>query len=374
MFRNPGIPAGRLFGIPITLHPTWFLMLFLVSTSLAGIYTQNMDVAAGTAYTLGFLVAILAFASLLAHEFGHALTARVYGIGTERITLFLLGGVAQIKDEPKTPTQEFLIAIAGPLVSIACSGLFLAAALTGSVIGLPESLLFGMQALASINFVFAAFNMLPGFPMDGGRVLRAAVWWISGDYLKSTRVASFCGQMFGMMLVALGVYVLFAGSFQGLMMILLGFFLHWLARMSLQGAQYKVAFDSVTVRDLMRPVQVVVPADLPLTDVVRDYVYRIHADRFPVVRGGTLLGYISADDIAEVDRSQWDWTVAEKLVRPYGRREILAPTDDAFAAFQKVSAMGRPNLPVFYGRQLIGFLFVNDVMNHLRNRGRLGSA
>ncbi len=372
MFRNSGIPIGRLFGIPITLHPTWFIMLFLVTYSLASYYVAELGVAAGLSFFLGLIVALLAFASLLAHEYGHALTARMYGIGTERITLFLLGGVAQIKEEPRTPGQEFLVAIAGPAVSLMCFAFFGILAILAAMAGAPASMQFGLQALTSINFVFAAFNMLPGFPMDGGRVLRAFVWWASGDYLKSTRTASLGGQMLGMMLVVLGVYLLFYGSFQGLMLILLGFFLNWLARMSLQGAVHKVAFESVKVRDLMRPVQFVVPADMPLSQVVRDYVYRVHADRFPVVSGSTLLGYISADDIAEVDRSQWDWTPAERLVRPYGRREILSPTDDAWAAFMKVNQLGRPNLPVFSGRQLIGFLFANDIMNHLNNQSRFG--
>ncbi len=372
MFRSPGIPIGRLFGISITLHPTWFVMLFLVTYSLAGHYVAQLGVSAGPAFFLGLIVALLAFASLLAHEFGHALTARYFGIGTERITLFLLGGVAQIKEEPRSPGQELLVAIAGPAVSLLCFALFGILALLALAGGLPAPIQFGLQALTSINFVFAAFNMLPGFPMDGGRVLRAIVWWASGDYLRSTRAATLGGQMLGMMLVVLGVFLLFRGFFQGIMLILLGLFLNWLARMSLQSALHKATFDSVKVGDLMRPVQFVVPADMSIGQVVRDYIYRVHADRFPVVRDSTLLGYISADDIAEMDKSQWDTTPAEKLVRPYGRREILAPSDDILSAAQKVNQLGRPNLPVFSGRQLIGFLFINDVMNHIRNRTRLG--
>jgi hypothetical protein len=150
------------------------------------------------------------------------------------------------------------------------------------------------------------------------------------------------------------------------MPIILGLFLNQLARTSYRQAQMKNAFDAVRVRDLMRPIQAVVPAEMPIRRVVEDYIYKVHADRFPVVSGQSLLGYISADEISRLPRDQWDFVSAERLARPYGMSEMLSPNQSALAAFQKVNALGRPNLPVFNGRQLIGYLFLQDVANYMQ--------
>lgn len=366
MFRNPGYRIGRLFGIQVTLHPSWFILLALLTLSLAGALRELGTVSPIAAYAIGLVTALLGFASLLAHEYGHALTARRFGIGTERIMLFILGGVAQIRSEPKRPIEEFLIAIAGPAVSLLLAAVFFGIALTAEMFGVPEVFMLPAWWLVQVNLVFAIFNMIPGFPMDGGRVLRAIIWKFSGDFLTATRIASRVGQGFSYILMATSIGAMLLGHFQFFTMFLLGLFLNWLARSACQQAEMHAAFQSVRVRDLMRPVQVVVPADLSLRDVVRQYVYRLHSDRFPVVRGPSLLGYISADEIAAVDRDQWDWTSAEKLVRPYLQSEILSPDVGAFNAFQKVARSGRADLPVFQGRQLIGYLFLNDVMNYLR--------
>lgn len=371
MFRHPGISLGTWLGIPVTVNPSWFIILAVFTMSLANGLVTTAEIAFGAALPIALLTALVAFATLVAHEYGHALAARYFGIDTERITLFLLGGVAQIRSEPKRPVEEFVIALAGPLVSIFCMVLFGAIAIGLTVAGVPQVVRFPFEVLAVINLVFAAFNMIPGFPMDGGRVLRAIVWGATGNFLTATRVCAGIGQFFAWSLAGLGVFLLFAGSFQGLILIAMGFFLNWLARNSYRQAQWKAAFDRVSVADLMRPVQVVVPADIPISRVVSDYIYRIHADRFPVVRGASLLGYISADDISQVSRHEWDWTPAERLVRPFRRSEILSPEQQAFNAFQKVNLLGRPSLPVFHGRQLIGFLFAQDVMNYM---SRVGAA
>ncbi|MCC5874789.1 MAG: site-2 protease family protein [Candidatus Sumerlaeia bacterium] len=368
MFRNPGFHFGTFLGIPVTINPSWFVMLFFFTYVLTNVAVQA-GVPVPLAVPVGLLTALIAFITLLAHEYGHALMGRHYGIGTERITLFMLGGVAHMKSEAKRPMEEFMVAIAGPAVSIFCMIFFGIGAVVMHVTGAPFILYFPFETLAYINFVFAAFNMIPGFPMDGGRVLRAILWGATGNYLKATRLASFGGQFFSWLLIGLGLMFLFSGNLQGIFPIIMGVFLNWLARTSYRQAQWKSAFDRVRVADLMRPIQVVVPAELPVSRVVSDYIYRVHADRFPVVRGPSLLGYISADDISLIDRKDWDWTPAEKLVRPFRRSEILSPDQQAFNAFQKVNMTGRPSLPVFNGKQLIGYLFAQDVMNYLTKMG-----
>ncbi len=366
LFRSSGFRLGKFLGIPVYLHPSWFLILFLFTAMLANGIIAQTGAASAVAYPTGAITALLVFATLLAHEYGHALAARHYGIGTERITLFIIGGVAQIREEPRRPIEEFIIAIAGPAVSFLCVFLFGIPGILLQMAGAPPVFFFALEAVAGLNLFFAIFNLIPGFPMDGGRVLRASVWGWTGNYLRSTWIASLGGQAFSFVLIGWGGVNILTGNFAGFMPIILGLFLNQLARTSYSQAQMKSAFDAVRVRDLMRPIQAVVPAEMPIRRVVEDYIYKVHADRFPVVSGQSLLGYISADEISRLPRDQWDLVPAERLARPYGISEMLSPNQSALAAFQKVNALGRPNLPVFNGKQLIGYLFFQDVANYMQ--------
>lgn len=368
MFRNNGYKIGTFFQIPVFIHSTWIFAFALFSFSFTEAFAQELKVAWPQAAAVGIMTALIAFISLLAHEFGHSLTARCFGIGTERITLFILGGVAQIKDEPRKPSHEFMIAIAGPGTSYICMALFAIPYFLLKNAGVG-GLLFqeSLYTLMIINFAFGTFNLIPGFPMDGGRILRALIWGVSKNFLLATRVASLGGQMFGWFLICVGGTLLFTGNvFNAIMPILLGFFLNKLAKSAYQQSRFKVAFDRLAVRDLMRPIQVVVPADLSLRHVIDHYVYKIHSDQFPVVRGESLLGYITSDDIAMVQRDMWDTLSAGKLAKPFKATEILFPTQNALAAFQKLSALGKHNLPVFQGKKLIGYLFAKDVVGYLQ--------
>lgn len=362
MGRLGGIPIGRYFGIPVYLHPTWFLVLLFFSIALSNSIGAEAGLGSVASFLLGLLTAVIVFITLLAHEYGHALMARYFGIPTARITLFLLGGVAQITAEPRKAVHELLIAIAGPAVSLLCMLLFGALYLIAGAVDAPMWLALPLAQIAALNLVFAVFNMLPGFPMDGGRVLRAFVWMVTDNFLTATRVAYYGGMSIGALLITAGIFTL-PGGF---MYILLGLFLMFLASAAYRDAKVKAAFDKLHVADLMRPVQAVVPAELSLRDVVRDYVYRVHGDRFPVVRGRVLLGYISAEDIGAIEQSRWETVQAERLARPYGRSEILSPEQDALEAFKRINQTGRPSLPVFRGRELIGYLFIQDVVSYMK--------
>jgi len=369
MIDNPGIKIARVMGIPVYLHWTWFLLLALFVSNLTHSAREVTDLGNGMSLAVGLVAALLGFASLLAHEFGHAIAARFYGIPTERIVLFMLGGMAQIADEPRKPSAELVVAIAGPAVSFALMLVFLLGWVGAGYLGAGPGITFICQILFTLNMIFGVFNMIPGFPMDGGRVLRALIWGATGSYTKATRIASAIGQGIGFGFVALGAFFLFQGSFQGILTIALGLYLNYLAKMSRRQSQFRAAFDSLSVGQMMRPVQVVVPSRLPVRRVVDDYIYRIHEERFPVVDGGTLLGYISADEVGQLDRDKWDSTEAGRLARPYLSSEMLAPALDAQSAFRKVTASGRPNLPVFQGRQLVGHVFLQDILHHLKRFG-----
>jgi len=367
MLRHPGFSVGTYFGIPVTIHPSWFFVLGLATLTIGGIFKEILpNLTPLHAYGLAMVTLIIGFATLIAHEFGHSLAARWFGIGTERITLFLLGGVAQIKDEPASAKQEFIIAIAGPLVSLACAILFAVPAFLIPEAGPFAPLYLMAQTLLVMNTSFFVFNLLPGFPMDGGRVLRAAIWAATADYLKATRIAVTVGRVFGYTLSGLGIFLVLSGDFGSITLVIMGFFIAYLAGTALKQAEWRAAFDRVKVGQLMRPIEVVVPADLTLRQFIDRYVYRMAGDRFPVVRGDELLGWISSRNVAAVDRSEWETLRADRLVKPFSADEILSPDQDLNSAVFRGAKLRVGTLPVFQGRRLVGFLSMIDVQQHLK--------
>lgn len=365
MFGNSGITIGRYFGIPVVLHPTWFILLAILTVSWTNQLSLHGEITKGSAFPWALLSALAAFASLLAHEFGHAFAARWFGIPTRRITLFLLGGVAEIRSESKTPWQEFVIAIAGPVVSFALAAVFgLAFFLSLQVEG-GRHIELVMGLLLQINLVFGIFNLLPGYPMDGGRVLRSIMWAIHGDMLKATRTAARGGEIIGFSILGIGLALVLLGNFSGLLMGLTGLFLRWLARMSYRQAQMRAAFERVRVADLMRPVDVVVAGDWPLRQVVRAVYGRYGGERYPVVDDRKVLGYIAAGDVAAVPKSQWDEVSARRLAQPWPRRELLAPGWSALKAYELLGLSHRSSVPVFDGTELVGMVVRSDLNRYL---------
>jgi Zn-dependent protease len=365
MFSNSGIPIGRYLGIPVRLHPSWFIVLAIMTMGWTNLLREEAGVTLGTALPWALGGVLVAFLSLLFHEFGHALAARMYGIRTERITLFLFGGMAEIRREPETPAQEFVIAGAGPLVSLLLAGVFFAATMTSMWFPVPKHVNLVLEMLLFINLVFAIFNLLPGFPMDGGRMLRAAIWWIGGNMLSATRWASRMGQGIGILIAVLGIVELLMGNFSGIFLILTGLFIRWLAGNAYRQTQVRSAVETVKVGDLMRPVEVVIPADATVQWAVRSVFNRLGGDRYAVVKGEALLGYVSAIDLAAIPHDQWSRVSVERLVRVWSDRELLTPEISAMTAYQRLGEMARHSMPVFKGRELVGFLFLGDVSNHI---------
>lgn len=370
MFPFSGIRIGRIFGIPLLVQPSWFLFLLIWVWMLRDFFAEKTGNTSLAVYPIALLVALLGYGSLLAHELGHAVVARRFGIKTHQISLHMLGGQANMRNEARQPGHELWIALAGPAVSLVLAALF--GAPIAFILDAPETLIFqALGILFSINLLLGVVNLiLVGFPLDGGHILRALLWKVTGDYLRSTWLAAGVGRFLGGGLIFLGFLTTMRGYFQGLVLVMIGFFVMRMAKNAFESAAFDFAFRTLHVRDLMRPVQAVVPATLSVRQVVQDFLYRLHADQFPVVTGNSLVGTISADDIARMDPEQWDTTTAERLARPYLRRDFLSPDNTAFKGFRKLIRSGRGALPVFQGGRLLGFLFTHDVEAYLQRFAR----
>jgi len=380
MLSNKSIKVGRLFGIDVGLDISWFIIAIYLTWMIAESAAQGavgIDMSRGQAYAFGAVMVALLFGSVLLHEFGHALTAKIFGVRTQRIVLHLFGGVALIESEPRRPMHEFWITAAGPATSLALSIGFWICAAAAAPFPAAELLAVLFTWAAGINFMLAIFNCLPGFPMDGGRVLRAAIWAVTGDYLRATRIAARTGVAVGSMIFmwgVAGILLRIAGinipvvSWGGFMHLLLGPFLIFLAKVSARQAEYTAAFGDLTVGDIMRPIRAVVPADALVSDVVADYFQRLQGDQFPVVDGPRLLGYISQEAVSSCPRRQWDWVKAQELAQPYDSALIFAPTMAALPAFQSLMRQNRACQAVFEGRRLTGYLFAGDIARIMHDR------
>lgn len=371
------IGLGRILGIPVRVH--WSLafifVLVLLNLGLGVFPSWHPEWSPALTWGTAGSAAVLFFGSVLAHELSHSLVARRRGIRVERITLFLFGGVSELGDDPTSPGTEFLIAVVGPLTSIAigaaaimsgASGIDLAPsdllpALTETVRTMTpvRTLLFW---LGPINVVLGVFNLVPGFPLDGGRVFRSALWWLTGDVIKATRWAAGIGQLFGWMLMFLGFMNLFQGSAaQGLWLVLIGWFLINAAGMSFRHMLLGQALKHLRVSDLMRDVSSVEP-DVTVQSFVDDYLMRGNQLSYPVVLDAQLVGVVALRDVQQVPREKWPWTSVGTIMTPRERVITLDTMSSAARAAETLSQPGTPELLVLEGDRLAGVLRQEDIV------------
>jgi len=358
----------NLFGFPLYLDLSWFIIAVLLMWSLArGYFPANYKGLAIHSYWLmGVIGAMALFASVVLHELGHALMARRFGVEMRGITLFIFGGVAEMANEPPSARAEFMVAIAGPLVSVFLSALFFLLSLPGPE-RIPIEAYGVMRYLALINFVLVAFNMVPAFPLDGGRVLRAILWHLKDNLNWATRITSQIGGGFGTMLMVLGVVWLFtSGDFIGaIWFFILGMFLRGASAMSYQQLIIRRALEGEQVRRFMRPNPITVPTDITLDEFVRDYVYRHHYKLYPVMDNGRLLGSISTKQLRGLPPETWpDHTVGEVYQR-YSPDNVIEDTADVTEALAKMNNQGVSRMVVVHEGELAGILALKDLMNFL---------
>jgi Zn-dependent protease/CBS domain-containing protein len=378
--RRPGIRLGSLFGIEIRLDFSVAIIFGLVVFTLAtGVFPSwHGDWSAGLTWGVALAAGLLFFASLLAHELAHSVVAKSRGIAVPRITLFVFGGASEMESEPDTPASEFLIAIVGPATSILLGVVFgrIGAGLAGAgfaerVMNDPQTALASLGPWATllvwlgpVNVILGIFNLIPGFPLDGGRVLRALVWWATGDLERATRAAATAGSVFAWGLMGLGVWQVLQGAvLQGAWLMLIGWFLQSAAKSSQMQAALRRAVAGLRVRDLMRTQFDVVEPGMKLDAFVNERVLHSGQQAWPVVDSGRLVGMVSLDDVRErLSRGAGGATVADAM-RPAAER--LAPGVGGRQALEMLLRSRAGPLPVVEGERIVGLLHGDDIMRWL---------
>ncbi|MER3456114.1 MAG: site-2 protease family protein [candidate division GAL15 bacterium] len=365
------VRVGRVAGITVQIHATWFLAVWAIAGSLARtVFPQRIPGLPEAAYwTMGFSGALLLFASVLVHELGHALVARHFRIPTRSITLFLFGGVAHIAREPARPAHELWVALAGPATSVVLAGVFRLLTPPGPAV--PATALMGY--LSSVNLLLAAFNLLPAFPLDGGRVLRALLWSLWG-FERATRVTTYLGHAAAAVFIALGVLAIFAGRpVDGLWMVLIGWFLDQGAGASYQQMLLRHALRGVRVQDIMTRDPVTLEAGLTLEEAVAGYFLPRKHGGYPVVYGERLVGILTLHDLKQVPRERWATTRVREAMTPIGRARTVRPETLAYDALARMVEAGVGRLLVLDADgELVGILTRSDLLHLLRLRSEPG--
>ena len=370
-----GITLFRILGFEVHIDLSWIVLALLVTWSLAvGLFPRAYENLRPLQYWgMGVAGALGLFASILFHEFCHSLVARRFGLPMKGITLFIFGGVAEMDDEPPSPQAEFFMAIAGPISSILLGVVFF---LSAKAVALPistNSHLFPavgvLGYLAVINWVLAGFNLIPAFPLDGGRVLRAALWHWKKDLRRATRVASRFGSLFGIVVMLLGLLNLLLGNFiGGLWQVMIGMFLRSAAQMSYQQVLYRNSLAGATVARFMNREPVTAPAFITIRELVDDYIYRYHYKMFPVRQEGKLIGCITSQRVKEIPRAEWEQRTVAASLDICSAENSISPETDAMKAFSIMGRTGTSRLLVVDRGELVGVIALKDIVGYLSSR------
>lgn len=363
--------SAQLLGIDVRLDPSWGILAALIAALLALSVFPGMVEGARppTLWAMAIVTVAGVGLSIVLHEMGHTLAARAFGIEVRSITLFLFGGVASLEKEAETPGQEFLIAIAGPIVSLVLAALFGGLAVAGP---LPMPVATVLSYLALFNLVIAVFNMLPAFPLDGGRVLKAAIWRLRGDPAVATRVAARMGEILAFVLMGLGFLSLIGGAFGGLWWIAIGFYLFTIARASRRDAQAGLMLRGMVAADIMTERPVTVDAEAPVAWFVEELLARHPHDLVPVMAEGQVIGGAGLADAMRHPRADWPRLAVGDIMRPLAEIPVARPDDDLLESIRAMQRRGKSRMLVIGPQGLAGILTMKDVLAHLGFRQRLG--
>jgi Zn-dependent protease len=357
----------RIMGIPIRVHFSWLIVFGLITWSLASRFFPEAapDLPILYYWIKGGLAAVLLFASVAFHELAHSFVARQYQLSIEGITLFIFGGVAQMKGEPPSPKAEFWIAAAGPFSSFCLSILFFV--LTMTVGGATRAL---FSYLAQINLMLGVFNLIPGFPMDGGRILRSAIWGKKRDFFYATQKASAVGRMIALLFIFFGLFSIFTGSMSGLWLMFIGWFLYTASQASYQQATLQESLSGIKVKDIMvKEIQTLSPS-VTLDKAVDDYFLRYGYGGFPVIDNGKFLGFITLKEVKEVLREDWGRTKVSDVVVPHEKRWEVSLSDDVTKALELMIKEDKGRLVVAEKDSIMGLITRNGIAQYLQIKGK----
>lgn len=389
MQRGQGFRIGRLFGIDILIDWTWLIIFALITYSLGstiGMFQPEWD--AGLQWGVATISALLFFGSVLAHELAHSLVSQVYGIGVDSITLFIFGGVARIKEEPDTPMGEFLMAVVGPATSLVVGGLLLLGAGTiggpftavsdpGEIIPQLGPIQLIALWVGSINVVLGLFNLLPGFPLDGGRVLRSILWAITGNLRSATRSATRVGQGLGWLMIVGGVSMVFGvnipffgtGLVGGLWLAFIGWYLNNASAQSYQRVVVQDILKGVPINRIMRRNPPTVSPSETVESLVYERIMGTDDHAFPVVENDELAGIVTLTDVRSLPRERWAVTRVRDIMTPNVECAVITPDEDAAEAMDRLVECDVRELPVMEEGRLSGVVRRRDLLQWLRLHG-----
>jgi Zn-dependent protease len=363
---DSGIRIGRILGIPIHLHPTWFLVFLLVAFGLwSHLAATYPAIAPAWRVATALVTSALLFGSILTHELGHSVLALRHGVAVRSSTLFIFGGVATMEREPDSPLAELQIAVAGPATSAALGAAFagLAALFEAGSIGMAT-----FQWLAALNVGVAVFNLLPGFPLDGGRVLRAFLWWRGRDVNAATRVAAQVGQGIAYGLIALGLLAATRDLVSGLWLAFIGWFVLTASLAHQRQAAIELSLRGLVARDVMTPRVPTVEADLPVGTFARDYVLR--GDRWAIVlQAGVPRGLVSRTDVKRVPPGRWESTTVGQIATPLEKVVMASPDLPLSDVLRLLSERQTNQIPVVQGAMILGAVTRQNLLQAIEIRG-----
>jgi len=365
---------AKIKDIQIEVNISWFVIFGLVTFMLAtNFFPQNYpDWAPSLDWILSSIIALLLFASVLLHELSHSLVSISLGIKVTKISLFIFGGIAQMEGEPDEPISEIKIAIAGPAMSVFLFIFFLILANIMTFWRAPEAAGVLFNYLASINLILAIFNMVPAFPLDGGRVLRALIWHFKGNLQNATMIASSMGSAFGYFLIFMGIYLMLAGNFiNGIWFAFIGWFISQSSQSSYQHTLISDIFNKIHVSEFMTDHIVTVNYHISVQELVDQYFYKYKFACFPVRRNEEIIGIVNIDNVNSLNKESWDQTSVGRITTTLQDNLIVSPDETVSTAMTKLFSNGLGRVLVMDHGQLFGIVSRTDILNYIRIHSQL---
>ncbi len=366
--QSGSVKIATIMGIPIMVHFSWLIIFGLITWSLSTFYFPEAapQLPVLSYWLNGAVAALMLFVSVALHELAHSLVARRHNVPILSITLFIFGGVAQMKGEPPDPKAEFKIAIAGPLSSFLLSLTFF-----GAYNVVNEDVTKALFSyLAQLNLVLGLFNLVPGFPMDGGRVMRAFIWKKTSDFFHATRRAAAYGQKIGLFFIFFGILSIFTGFPGGLWLMLIGWFLHSAAQTSYQQANLQESLNGVKVSEIMVRDIVTIPSEAAIALAVNEYFLKYAFGGFPVTDDGRYVGIITLKEIKDVPREKWENTLVSEIYIPHNKTWEVSEKLDAFKALELMITADKGRLVVTDNDNVIGLITRNGIARYVQIMGR----